>query len=111
MPSLGERFEIDHQAAIAIGGEKKRNFAAEAGARGGIVEEVGDGGAKVVAIEILHDGEDFHVGVFGVEEGHDFVVDGTDFLIVDDVEHGVGFRIDGLQVAVGAQNLQPGWKQ
>src|SRR5208337_2313816 len=108
---LGKGLEIDHQAAVAIGGEKESDLMAEAGARRRIIEEVGDDRTEVVAVEILDHGEDFHIGVFRLEERHDFFVNRTHLLILNHVEHRVCVRINGLQVAIGAQNLQPCGKQ
>ncbi len=46
---LRERFEIDHQAAVVVGGQVESDLAAKTGAGGGIVQEVGDGGEKSLA--------------------------------------------------------------
>ena len=88
---LGKGFEIDHQAAIVIGGEKEPDLTAKTGAGCGILEEVGDAGNEVGAVKVLNDGKDFHVGVFRLQKRHDLVVDGTDGLSVNHVEHCVGF--------------------
>ncbi len=64
LTSFREGLEINHQAAIVIGREKKGDFAAKPGASLRIVKEIGNGGNKVGSVEVLHDWKDFHVGVF-----------------------------------------------
>src|ERR1035438_5293042 len=108
---LRERFEVNHQAVIVIGGKEQSDLASKAGARCGIAQKIGDGGDKICAVKILDDRKDLHIRVFRLEERHDLVVHGMDALTVNYVEHGVRFGIHGFQMAICVEDLQPGWKQ
>src|SRR5208282_4495827 len=57
-------FEVDHQAAIMVGGKKKPDLASESGARFWIVQKIDNAGNKVGAVKILHYGKHFHLRVF-----------------------------------------------
>ena len=88
-----------------IGGKKKADLPSKFGARFGIVQEIADARNKVGAVKILDDRKHFHVGVFGLQKRHYFVIHGTDCLSLHHVKHGVGFRIHGLKMTVGTENL------
>jgi hypothetical protein len=94
-----------------IGGKKEADLGTKFGAGCGIVQEVADGGNEVGAVEVLDDRKNFHVGIFGLKKRHDFVVDGTNALPTDHIEHGVGIGIYSLKMAVRAKHLQPCWKK
>ena len=90
-----------------IGGKKKADLPSKFGAGLRIVEEIADAGNEVGAVKILHDRKHFHVGVFRLQKRHDLVIHGVDCLSLDHVEHRVGFGIDGLEMTVWTENLEP----
>ncbi len=59
------------------------------------------------AVEVVHHGEDFHAGVFRLQERHHPVVDRENRAPLHDIEELVGLIVDALQSAVGREYVQP----
>jgi len=73
----------------------------------GTVKEGGDVAHPIRAVEIVDHGEDFHRGVFRLEERHDAVVDGVDSVSLYHIKELVGLIVHGLQSPVGGQHMEP----
>ena len=104
---LRERFEIDHQTAIVIGGKKEPDLSSKPGTSFLIVQEITHARNKVGAVKVLHHRKHFHVGAFRLQKRHYFVVHRMHRLPMNHVEHRVRIRIHGLQMAVWTENLKP----
>ena len=104
----GKVFEVHHQTAILVAGEKCGNLLTKAAARIGIIQESRDID-PVGAIEIIDQRKDFGSGVLGFQEGHHLGINRVHHAVLHHVEKVVGFGIDALQVTVGREHVQPFW--
>ena len=95
----GKRLEIDHQSAIAPGGQKLRYLTPENCASIGAIEEVGNVD-PVGPVGIVDHGKNFHPRVFVFQEGHHAIVDRESRFTLDHIEIFVGLVVNSLQTPI-----------
>ncbi len=104
-------FEVDHQAAIMAGRQKLHGLPPEKCASVRVVQEPDNISYPVCAVGIVHHGEDFHGGIFGLEKRHHAVIDRKNRaalrVTLDDIEILIRLIVNALQPSIGGEHMQP----